>query len=174
MENPPAGIGPSTGRRRVRRARTRLGAAKEQLVMATQAMDEASQFYLLTFADSARTWTVKPLRPGPRVTRGLTGLLSRLNAFGGTNLYAGLFTALEMEGRTFGDGALPKIDELFVLSDGEPTSGPARDADTLCELVAEANKYAKVRINAVFTGDGGGGALLKRLAKENGGVYVQR
>ena len=174
MENPPAGTGPATGLRRVRRARTRLGVAKEQLVMATQAMDKASQFYLLTFADSARTWTVKPLRPGPRVTRGLTGLLSRLNAFGGTNLYAGLFAALEMEGRTFGDAALPKIDELFVLSDGEPTSGPARDADTLCELVAEANKYAKVRINAVFTGVGDGGALLKRLAEENGGVYVQR
>jgi len=174
MDAAPATDGPITGYRRVRRASTRLGAAKEQLTLATQAMDEASQFFLLTFADEARTWTRTPMKPGRKVTRGLTGLLSRLNARGGTNLYAGLVTALEMEGRNYGDAALPKIDELFVLSDGRPTSGPARDAATLCEMVREANKYAKVRINTVFTGTGDGGDLLRQLAEENGGVFVQR
>ena len=174
MDSAPAGDGPLTGQRRVRRAQTRLGAAKQQLTLATQAMDESSQFYLLTFADKARTWTKRPLRPGRQVTRALTSLLSRLNARGGTNLYAGLVTALEIEGRRFGDANLPKIDELFVLSDGEPTAGVARDADTLCQMVSEANRYAKVRINAVFTGTGAGGALLRRLAAENDGVFVQR
>ena len=114
------------------------------------------------------------MRPGRDVTRALTGLLSRLNARGGTNLYAGLVAALEIEGRTFGAAELPKIDELFVLSDGQPTTGPARDAETLCDLVREANRYAKIRINAVFTGDGRGGELLQRLAEENGGVFVRR
>ncbi|MGC6488296.1 MAG: VWA domain-containing protein, partial [Planctomycetota bacterium] len=172
MQDPPGTEGPVTGPRRVRRARTRLAAAKEQLTLATQAMEEGSQFFLLTFADDARTWTKQPMRPGRDVTRGLTGLLSRLNAHGGTNLYAGLVAALEIEGRSFGAAELPKIDELFVLSDGQPTTGPARDADTLCELVREANKYAKIRINAVFTGVGPGGDLLQRLASENGGVFV--
>lgn len=174
MEDQPANEGPVTGARRVRRARTRLGAAKEQLTLATQAMDEESRFYLWTFADQARNWTKQPMRPSRRATRGLTGLLSRLNAYGGTNLYAGLVAALEIEGRTFGDAALPKIDELFVLSDGRPTTGQVRDADTLCEMVLEANKYAKVRINTVFTGAGEGGDLLRRIAAENGGVFVQR
>jgi hypothetical protein len=81
---------------------------------------------------------------------------------------------LETEGRSYGDEALPKIDELFILSDGDPTTGEVRDTDSICELVQQANKYAKIRINAVFTGTGKGAALLRRLADENGGVFVQR
>lgn len=174
MEDAPAGKGPTTGLRRTRGARTRLDAAKEQLVLASQVMAPESQYYLLTFADKAKTWTRQPIRPGQRSTRSLTGLLSRLNARGGTNLFAGLIVALEIEGRTYGDKAMPKIDELFVLSDGDPTSGEVRDADTICELVKQANRYAKIRINCVFTGSGKGAALLRRLAEENGGVFVQR
>jgi len=174
MDQPPAKNGPITGLRRTRTARTRLEAAKEQLVLAAQVMAPGSQYYLLTFADKARTWTRTPIRPDRRSTRSLTGLLSRLNANGGTNLYAGLISALEIEGRSYGDLALPKIDELFILSDGDPTSGEVQDTDLLCELVQQANKYAKIRINAVFTGAGKGAALLRRLAEDNGGVFVQR
>lgn len=173
MDSPPA-KGAVTGLRRTRRAKTRLAAAKQQLVLAAQVMDEGSQYYLMTFADKARTWTRTPIKPGRRSTHSLTGLLSRLNAKGGTNLYAGLISALEIEGRTFGDEELPKIDELFVLSDGDPTTGDLRDTDSICEMVKHANKYAKVRINCVFTGTGKGSTLLKRLAEENGGVFVQR
>ena len=32
------------------------------------------------------------------------------------------------------------------------------------QVVKEANKYARVRINAVFTGNGAGAELLRRLA----------
>jgi hypothetical protein len=174
MDSAPAGKGPITGLRRTRVARTRLEAAKEQLVLAAQVMAPESQYYLLTFADKAKTWTRQPIRPDRRSTRSLTGLLSRLNARGGTNLYAGLIAALETEGRTYGDKALPKIDELFILSDGDPTAGEVRDTETICELVKLANRYAKIRINSVFTGTGKGAALLRRLAEENGGVFVQR
>ena len=48
-----------------------------------------------------------------------------------------------------------------------------RDSSIL-ELVKHANKYAKIRINTVFTGTGKGSDLLRRLAEENGGVFVQR
>lgn len=174
MDDPPASKGPVTGLRRVRAARTRLEAAKQQMLLAAQVMAPGSQYFLLSFADEARAWTRKPIKPDQRSTRSLTGLLSRLNARGGTNLYAGLIAALEIEGRSYGDAALPKIDELFLLSDGDPTTGDVRDADLICEMVQQANKYAKVRINAVFTGTGDGAALLRRLAEENDGVFVQR
>lgn len=174
MDDSPANNAPLTGLRRMRTPRTRLEAAKQQLVLAAQAMPPESQYYLLTFADKARTWTRTPIRPGRRSTRSLTGLLSRLNARGSTNLYAGLVRALETEGRTYGDASLPKIDELFVLSDGQPTTGEVRDTESILELVKHANKYAKIRINTVFTGRGKGSDLLRRLAEENGGVFVQR
>jgi len=40
--------------------------------------------------------------------------------------------------------------------------------------VRESNKYARVRIHCVFTGTGGGASLLRRLAEESGGAFVQR
>ncbi|MFK7742199.1 MAG: VWA domain-containing protein [Planctomycetota bacterium] len=174
MDSAPATHGPETGPRRLRAPRTRLEAAKAQLALAAQAMAPESQYFVMTFAEEARCWTQTGIKPGRRATRGVTGLMSRLNAHGGTNLYAGLVTSLEMEGRGFADAELPKIDELFVLSDGQPTTGEVRDTETLLEMVRRANKYAKVRINTVFTGTGPGSELLKRLAEENGGVFVQR
>lgn len=172
MDDEPAG-GPQTGPRR-RRSHTRLDAAKEQLVLAAQAMPKESQYFVLTFADRAHVWTTQPIRPQRQSLRSLTELLSRLRAHGGTNLYDGLVTALELEGKGYGDASLPKIDELFVLSDGEPTTGPVQQPETLLEMVKQANRYAKVRIHTVFTGTGGGADLLRKLAEQNGGVFVQR
>ena len=67
-----------------------------------------------------------------------------------------------------------KIDELFVLSDGEPTTGQVTDTDEILRLVKEANKYLKVRINTVFSGTGKGAGFLRQLAEQNDGVFVQR
>ena len=67
-----------------------------------------------------------------------------------------------------------KIDELFVLSDGQPTVGVVTDTEALLRLVREANKYSQIRIHCVFTGTGSGAALLRSLAEQNGGVFVQR
>lgn len=174
MIEPPTGKGPTTGRDRTRQARTRLRAAKEQLALATQAMPSQSHYYVMTFADKATTWTPKPLRPNRHTSRSLTGLMSKLHATGGTNLFAGLVFALEMDNRSYSQDTEIAIDELFVLSDGEPTVGDIQDPTVLLRMVREANKYAKVRINCVFTGSGKGAELLRLLAEQNGGVFVQR
>jgi len=156
------------------RDNSRLGAAKQQIVLAVQAMDPNSRYQLLTFAAEARTWTRKPIRPASNSTRSLTELLSRLHANGGTNLFDGLVKALQLDELGYGESHKTRIDELFVLSDGEPTAGAVQDADAMLKLVREANKYAKVRIHCVFTGVGEGASLLQRLAAENDGVFVQR
>jgi len=173
MGKRPAKRGPITGPKQQRSYKSRLHAAKYQLALATQAMPRTSQYYVMTFADKASTWTKQPLRANHRSARKLSELLGRLNAHGGTNLYAGLVAAFDLEERRFG-GQLPKIDELFVLSDGKPTTGQVKDTETLLQMVREANQYAKIRINTVFTGTGKGAELLRRLADENGGVFVQR
>lgn len=172
MNEAPAGteVEPPRGRR----PDTRLRAAKEQLVAAVQAMPEESRYTLVTFAAEARTWNSEPMKPGPQNVRSLTEVLSRLGARGSTNLFDGLSVALHLGDARFGEEVAAKVDEIFVLSDGEPTAGEVQDVDTLLRIVREANKYARVRIHAVFTGTGKGGDLLRRLAEENGGVFVQR
>ncbi|MBM3974898.1 MAG: VWA domain-containing protein [Planctomycetes bacterium] len=160
--------------RQRRLAPTRLTAAKEQLLQAAQAMPPGATMQIYTFAEQAKAWTPTPITPTPQSLRSLTELLSRLRAHGGTDLHAGLAQALQVEARRFGEPTAAMIDELFVLSDGVPTVGDMQDAEPLLREVREANKYAKVRIHCVFTGDGRGADLLRALAAQNGGVFVQR
>jgi hypothetical protein len=164
---------PMTGPRR-RGADTRLAAAKEQLLACVQAMPEESSFLVLTFADGAKRWTGQPVKAGKQSVRSLTELMSRMRPHGGTNLYEGLVTALDFANQRYGEVANAGIDELFVLSDGEPTTGEVRQPDEILALVQLANKYSKIRIHGVFTGDGNGAGLLRSLAEQNGGVFVQR
>lgn len=153
---------------------TRLRAAKEQMLAAVQGMDPDSCYWLWTFADKAHQWTPVPIRPSASSGRSLTELLGRLHAKGGTNLYDGLAQALQFAEMKLGEQNQVRVDEVFVLSDGEPTAGEVREPEELLTVVREANRYAKVRIHTIFTGSGHGSDLLRRLAEENGGVYVQR
>jgi Mg-chelatase subunit ChlD len=170
MDEPTAGTGDG-GRAR---QPTRLRAAKEQVLTAVQAMPAESQYVLLTFAEEARLWTSAPVRSGARNLTSLTELLSRLRAHGGTNLFAALAEVLEFDHQRWGAQGMLRVDEVFLLSDGEPTAGDVQDPDALLRLVQEANRYAQVRIHTVFTGTGPGAALLQQLAEQNGGVFVQR
>ncbi|HEU4417457.1 MAG TPA: VWA domain-containing protein [Planctomycetota bacterium] len=172
MEDAPSGTVAAT--RKGRGNATRLGAAKEQIVVAVQAMPQDSTYSLFTFADRAHSWTSVPVKPTPHTMRSLTELLSRLQPKGATNLFDGLATALQLREQRYGGRVTTRLDELFVLSDGEATAGPTKDVELLLQVVREANRYAKVRINTVFTGAGEGADLLRRLAEENGGVFVQR
>ena len=165
--------GAETGLRR-RRPMTRLEAAKEQLVLAVQSMPQESTYQVLTFAASARRWTPQPVPADARSLRSLTELLGRIGIDGGTNLHDGLQAALQWQQLRFGEVGKAGIDELFVLSDGEPTMGPVQDPEALLAMVREANKYAHIRIHCVFTGAGQGADLLRQLAEQNGGQFVQR
>lgn len=156
------------------RGATRLKVAKEELGRAVQAMDPSSTFRLWTFASRAQCWTPQPVRAGQSSVRALTELLSRLRAHGGTNLGEGLQQALQVDQATLAGAAEMPIDELFVLSDGEPTTGPLQEPEAILAMVRVANQYAKVRIHCIYTGDGRGSDLLARLAEQHGGVYVQR
>ncbi|MBM4060327.1 MAG: VWA domain-containing protein [Planctomycetes bacterium] len=156
------------------RATTRLAAAKEQMALAVQMMDPEASFTVWTFAGTAHLWTPAPVRAGPHAARALTELLSRLRSHGGTNLYEGLARSLQIGELAYGQQHETKVDELFVLSDGEPTAGEIQDAEGLLQVVREANRYAKVRIHTIFTGQGQGADLLRRLAEQNDGVFVQR
>lgn len=153
---------------------TRLRAAKDQLLTAISAMAPGSRYHVFTFASEARAWSAQPVPVGNESTRQLAELLSRFKADGGTNLFDGLALALAVGELRYGQADQDGIDELFLLSDGEPTAGDIRDPDEIRKLLLEANKYRKVRINTVFTGTGSGADFLRKLAEDHDGVFVQR
>ena len=97
-----------------------------------------------------------------------------IQAHGGTNVHDALVAALSLDGLRFGQEPASEVDEVFVLSDGQPTEGPVRDPGQILEIVRTANRYLHVRIHSVFTGDGAGSDFLRKLAEENDGVFLQR
>ena len=173
---------PSTRNRRRRKSsskgrpkgKTRLQHAKEQIQAAVQTMDPRSRYHLMTFSSVVRVWNHKPVPPNTQSFRALTACLGRLAAGGGTDVFARLLRALNADEVRFGQPAKNDIDELFILSDGLPSTGEVTDPDEILAAVREVNRYAKVRINTVFTGQGAGAELMRKLAEQNGGVFVQR
>jgi hypothetical protein len=155
-------------------SQTRLDVAKVQLGYAVQAMDDGATFSVFSFAETAHEWTRAPVPAGRGAARALTELTGKLRAEGGTDLFAGLAAALRLQQARFGEAAPTRIDELFVLSDGLPSTGVVRDRDRMLELVREANRTARIRIHTIHIGEGDGAQFLRRLADENAGVFVQR
>ena len=153
---------------------SRLAAAKDQLALAVQSMDTGTRYHLLTFSTRVMSWNKRPVRATTGSRRSLTGVLGRLRANGSTNIYSALYWGLGAKWAVFGQPSDFAVDELFLLSDGLPTAGEVKNTDAILRLVQEMNRYQNIRINTVFTGTGQGADFLRRLAEENGGVFVQR
>ena len=153
---------------------TRLDLAKEQLLRAVQSMGNESRAHVITFDAEARIWTRKPLTSSSESIRSLTEILGRWRALGGTNLYEALDQALSLQEQRFGEQVEGGIEEVFLLTDGEPTSGEVTEPQEILDLVRSSNRYRRVRIHAVFTGTGKGGEFLQELAAQNEGQFVTR
>jgi len=165
-----------TGPRAIRERRakpTRLELAKEQIVQAVEHMDPEMRYHLFTFADGCWVWNERAVPPTEQGNRALAQALGRFEAKGGTNLWVALIEVLEANRQVFGQESENPIDELFVLSDGEPSVGET-SPDAILEMVRSVNQYQRIKINVVFTGEGKGSGFLQRLAAENDGVFVQR
>lgn len=157
------------------RGRTRLDAARQQLLRAVQAMPASSRYHVLTFSAVVTRWNETPVPPGPDSQRQLTECVARFDYENGTDVHAALMAVLDRDDVAFGAPASNPIDEVFLLSDGEPVSGAVTDAELLLRVVRAVNRYQRVRIHTVFAGDGAGtGAdLMRRIAEQNDGVFVR-
>ena len=92
----------------------------------------------------------------------LQAYLQALRPMGGTNLYDGLELALLME----------DVDTIFVLSDGAPGAGKYTTTKDILAAVERLNQTRRVLIHSIAVGMNS--ELLRKLAQENGGQYVQR
>ena len=167
----PATTGEGPGSRD--KAMSRLDAAKSQVLNAVQGMDKESHYRLLTFPDDITLWSRKPVRPGRNSDRTLTNALGRIMPHGSTNLFAALKFVLNVDGAAYGSAVESEVDEVFILSDGEPSSGEIANTYDILVVVEELNRYRKIRINTVYTGTGSL-EFMRNLAEQNYGVFVHR
>ena len=155
---------------------SRLDAARLQLAEVVQSLEAGTVFHLVTFNDRVNRWTREnPLVPGRETSRTVTRWLGDFEAKGGTDLYGALLHAFDADERAaFGAADETSLDEIFILSDGLPTTGGVRRPSELLEEVAALNEYRQVQIHCVFTGYGDGSDFLKALAGANHGIFVHR
>lgn len=138
---------------------TRLDAAKEQLIKVVEALPPTHHVNLITYETAvAPLWTeIRKLSEDNR--QDLLRLARLLPLGGGTNI----FDALE---KAFED---PKVDTIYLLTDGQPSAGRVRTTEGILEEVRRWNRTRQIVIHCI--GFGIDSDLLKRLAAENGGSY---
>lgn len=144
------------------RGAARIDIAKDELSKAVENLDAGALFNIFTFSGGVARWMEKGIAASDGASRqeALTWI-ERLGAGGGTNLYDSVREAFKDE----------DVDTIFILSDGEPTTGEVIDPFRIREDVARWNKHRKVKINTIAIG--GNLEVLEWLAKDAGGTYRQ-
>lgn len=163
---------------------TRLDIAKQECWAAIEGMTPDTYFNVVVFSSDTRPWRDDLVPATPSNKGALRNYLQRLTPDGSTNLWGGLSLAMKMRTAASKSNYREPVDEIFVLSDGYPSSGEITDAYQIVERIGEMNRHAGIRLNTVFIGkeaspldqfaQPGGGALMRELAEQNKGTFVER
>ena len=141
---------------------SRIDVAKQELTGAIEHLEAGALFNVYAFSNGVARWQKDGI--GVSTTQDKQDALTwvqRLGASGGTNLYDSIAAAFEDK----------DVDTIFILSDGEPTSGAVTDPYRIREEVAFWNQHRRIKINTIAVG--GNLEVLEWLAKDAGGIYRQ-
>ncbi|MHC4815336.1 MAG: HEAT repeat domain-containing protein [Planctomycetota bacterium] len=145
-----------------RRQASRIDVAKEELTKSIKGLDQNSLFNIYAFSFGIGRWLKSGIAASSEHTReAALKWVDRLGAGGPTNLYDTLKLAFED----------PDVDTLYLLSDGEPTSGMELDPHRIREDVKTWNRHRRIKIHTIAIG--GNLDVLEWLAKDSGGKHVR-
>lgn len=139
----------------------KIEAAKKALEQVLKLCKDERNFNIVPFSGGTKPWQ-KDLRPmNDRFRTQAIAFTRGLRAGGGTNIFAALRHAFDDQ----------KVDTIYLLSDGNPSSGEITDTKRLAAAVASWNRERRIVIHTIAFG--AHNAFLKQLATENGGSYVR-
>ena len=156
----------------------RIDVAREQLFRAIKSLNEKTLFNVMTFASDIHTWRKgEVLATKENVADSMKWLGTRLLPRGGTNTHGALMRALRDN---------PKIDTVYFLSDGLPSSGEMEIQEEIIVALRDANRFRKVVFNTIALVFGKSkiekawkyedpeemGAFMRRIAEETAGESV--
>ncbi len=139
--------------------RTRLDAAKEQLVRVIEALPATTWVNLIAYETGVQPFWDEVRKLDDEARKDLLKMAKLIPLGAGTNI----FDALEA---AFHD---PKVDTVYLMTDGQPSVGRLTDADEIVEEVVRWNRTRQVVVHCIGLGLDSG--LLKRLAAATGGSY---
>lgn len=140
----------------------RMDVAKRELGKAIESLDPKALFNIVQFSSGMDAWKPEGIAKTNTASRAeALEYVKRLGAGGGTNIYGALQLAFEDL----------DVDTIVMLSDGEPSVGDVIDAGSIRQAVLEWNDTRGVKIDTVAVG--GSLQLMKWIAEDNGGRYVE-
>jgi len=179
--------GPITGKKETDTpvgGKTRWEVAANELKRALRNLQRKTEFSIIFFNNSVQPWKREMIEVSRSTRQEAFEFIDRVQPRGATYTLGALRAAFAMagaeveKGRTKSEG--PKIDTIFLLSDGGPTDAKITGAqpmepDPILEQVRQWNKEFGIVIHtvAVHT-DEIGTYFLKQLAAQNGGHFVER
>ena len=140
----------------------KLGPAVRETLKVIAKMRDGSKVNVVFFGTKVHTWSDNLRELGKNSRRELAEHLNRQKPLGDTNLYGGLELALSMDG----------VDTIYLLSDGEPSSGRFVVDEEILREIGKRNKRLRVQIHCISLDEDS--PLLKKLAEQSGGTYVAR
>lgn len=154
---------------------SRLQAAKVDLVRALGGLREGALFNLVLYASDVWTWQDELVEMEGAQRVEVQEYVDDLRASGGTNIYGALRTALEIAGVKGGEEwDSPRIDTLFLLTDGRPSVGLTTQPDEILAYVRDKNRSGGIVIHTIGLSGAQDAYLLSELAAQNGGTYSAR
>lgn len=171
-------------------SRVKMEIAKNELIALLGALESDVEFNIITFSGSAKPWQDNLVGASMRTSaikyvsklqpvQASSGGRSNAPATGGgnemkTNTYAALLSAFG-----FADEGAPdwkkrgKVDTIFFVTDGLPTTGEIVDVPKLIDTITELNRARGLTIHLVMF-DPVAARRLEGLATRNGGKCVVR
>jgi len=146
--------------------RYKLELAYDQLTRAVKALPSTSDFEVVFFNEHVWPWRGRLSHADPVTKELLLRHLPTIEVKNYTNLFDAIETALALG-----------VDEIFVISDGDPNRGRKQfPDDILAELKRLNTRGTRIHtVSVVRTVDGDEHVpLLKRIAQENNGEHVER
>lgn len=140
----------------------RLEQALANAVRSVEILKEDAMVNVVLFSNGVQRWKneLQPLNEKNR--KSLMNFLDVQGPDGGTNLFDGLEFALKQKG----------VDRILLLSDGQPSAGRFTATEDILREVRKMNQANRIAIDCVALGMES--PLLKRLAEENDGRYIER
>ncbi len=158
-----------------REGETRLSVAKRELTKAISSIANGGVFNVVLYAADVENWQNRLVVMDDETRAEVLAWLAALNAVGGTNVYGAMQRAFDVaeveEGDTWSD---PRVDTIFLLSDGQPSVGVTTDAEEILAMVAERNRSAGIVINTIGISNEHNAYLMRSLAEQNEGTYAAR
>ncbi len=155
--------------------KTRMQAAREELIRAIRALPDDATFNLIFYNHAYEVWN-KAMMPANKDNKSAAiAWVEAVDAAGNTNLFDPLERAFELAGRGAFDKAYGvDLDTIFFMSDGQPNRGRIIDPKEILKEVKRMNSLKKVKVHTIGVGDGQDEEFMRGLAELTGGQYVRR